>query len=88
MGDPGIARYRRARSALESRQRPPAEKPAADLVSADLTQVVLDTAEWLRTLWEVGYMGQIRSRSPAHAFPLIEVEDVLNRSCSSAYPPR
>lgn len=68
---------RRARSALETAATA-SGTPAADLVSADLTQVVLDTAEWLRTLWEVGYMGANTLPVPPRThFPLIEVEDVL-----------
>lgn len=47
-------------------------------VEADLTQIVLDTAEWLRTLWEVGYMGANTLPVPPRThFPQIEVEDVL-----------
>lgn len=68
---------RRARSALESVATANGEA-ATDLVSADLTQVVLDTAEWLRTLWEVGYMGANTLPVPPRThFPQIEVEDVL-----------
>lgn len=47
-------------------------------VDANLTQIVLDSAEWLRTLWEVGYMGAGTLPVPARThFPQIEVEDVL-----------
>lgn len=68
---------RRARSALAA-AAPAADAPGTDMVSADLTQVVLDTAEWLRTLWEVGYMGANTLPVPPHThFPQIEVEDVL-----------
>jgi len=43
-----------------------------------LAQVALDAAEWLKTLWDVGYMGSGSFRSqPRSAFPLIELEDVL-----------
>ena len=43
-----------------------------------LAQVALDAAEWLKTLWDVGYMGAGSFRSqPRSAFPLIELEDVL-----------
>ena len=49
-----------------------------DTVRDDLTQVVLDAAEWLRTLWEVGYMGASALPVPPRThFPQIEVEDVL-----------
>ncbi len=44
----------------------------------NLAQVALDTAEWLKTLWDVGYMGANNFPSPPRsAFPLVEVEDVL-----------
>lgn len=44
----------------------------------DLVQVVLDAAEWLRTLWAVGYMGASRfPAAPRSEFPAIEIEDVL-----------
>lgn len=47
-------------------------------MAQDVAQVVLDAAEWLRTLWEVGYMGSGHlPASPRTDFPLIEVEDVL-----------
>lgn len=46
-----------------------------------LAQVALDTAEWLRTLWEVGYMGAGNFRSqPRSAFPAIDLEDVRKSS--------
>ncbi len=45
---------------------------------ARLAQVALDAAEWLKTLWNVGYMGAGSFPSqPRSAFPLIELEDVL-----------
>lgn len=51
---------------------------APESVEADLTQVVLDTAEWLHTLWDVGYMGANTLPVPPRThFPQIEVEDVL-----------
>jgi hypothetical protein len=46
-----------------------------------LAQVALDTAEWLRTLWEVGYMGAGSFRSaPRSAFPSIDLDDVRKSS--------
>ena len=46
-----------------------------------LAQVALDTAEWLRTLWNVGYMGAGSFRSqPRSAFPAIDLEDVRKSS--------
>lgn len=45
---------------------------------AQLAQVALDAAEWLKTLWTVGYMGAGSFPSPPRsAFPLIELEDIL-----------
>ena len=44
----------------------------------DATQIVLDTADWLRTLWEVGYMGgEAFPAPPRSAFPMVSVEDIL-----------
>ena len=46
-----------------------------------LAQVALDTAEWLRTLWDVGYMGAGSFRSaPRSAFPSIDLDDVRKSS--------
>ena len=43
-----------------------------------LAQIALDTAEWLKTLWNVGYMGAGSfPAQPRSAFPAVEVEDVL-----------
>jgi len=56
------------------------EGGAHSLVSfdAELAQVALDAAEWLKTLWSVGYMGAGSFPSkPCSAFPLVELEDVL-----------
>ncbi len=47
-------------------------------IEAQLAQVALDAAEWLKTLWNVGYMGAGSFPSqPRSAFPLVELEDVL-----------
>ena len=52
-------------------------KPDLEL-EAQLAQVALDAAEWLKTLWNVGYMGAGSFPSqPRSAFPLVELEDVL-----------
>ena len=50
----------------------------------DIAQIVLDAAEWLRTLWNVGYMGagQLPAQ-PRSAFPAVEVEDVLKSALLS-----
>lgn len=43
-----------------------------------LAQIALDTAEWLKTLWNVGYMGAGNfPAQPRSTFPAIELEDVL-----------
>ena len=54
-----------------------ASKSNSELES-QLAQVALDAAEWLKTLWNVGYMGAGSFPSqPRSAFPLIELEDIL-----------
>jgi hypothetical protein len=46
--------------------------------AGDATQIVLDTADWLHTLWEVGYMGsEALPALPRSDFPQINVEDIL-----------
>lgn len=46
---------------------------------ARLAQLTLDAAEWLRVLWEVGYMGASNFPArPRSDFPCIELQDVLN----------
>ena len=46
-----------------------------------LAQVALDAAEWLKTLWNVGYMGAGSfPAQPRTAFPVIGLEDVLKSS--------
>jgi len=58
-----------------------AATPGRTALSADLAQLALDTAEWLKTLWQVGYMGAGSFPSaPRSAFPAIELEDVLMSS--------
>lgn len=53
--------------------------PAHDGLEEQLAQIALDTAEWLKTLWTVGYMGAGSFPSePRSAFPGITLEDVLN----------
>jgi hypothetical protein len=47
-------------------------------IETQLAQVALDAAEWLKTLWNVGYMGAGSfPAQPRSTFPLIELEDVL-----------
>ncbi|EXI76650.1 MAG TPA: hypothetical protein PK440_10090 [Candidatus Accumulibacter phosphatis] len=58
-----------------------ASKENADNLNDQLAQVALDTAEWLRTLWDVGYMGAGSFRSaPRSAFPSIDLDDVRKSS--------
>lgn len=50
----------------------------------DPTQLVLDAADWLRTLWEVGYMGGESLPAPPRSdFPQINVEDILKSALFS-----
>lgn len=50
----------------------------------DATQLVLDTADWLRTLWEVGYMGgDALPAQPRTDFPQINVEDIIKSALFS-----
>jgi hypothetical protein len=44
----------------------------------DIARIVLQAAEWLRTLWDVGYMGANRfPAQPRTQFPVVDLEDVL-----------
>lgn len=55
-----------------------ASSDALQEMAADVAQVVLDAAEWLKTLWNVGYMGAGQfPTAPRTEFPTVEVEDVL-----------
>lgn len=61
------------------------QKPAEPDDDSDLdehvAQVALDTAEWLKTLWDVGYMGAGSFRAePRTNFPNIDLEDVRRSS--------
>jgi hypothetical protein len=52
--------------------------------AGDTTQVVLDTADWLRTLWEVGYMGGEAFPAPPRSdFPQISVNDIIKSALFS-----
>ena len=43
-----------------------------------LAQIALDAAEWLKTLWSIGYMGAGNfPAQPRSTFPAIELEDIL-----------
>lgn len=57
----------------------PATVSPGQPLSQELAQLVLDAAEWLRTLWDVGYMGASQlPAQPRTQFPAIELEDVLH----------
>lgn len=75
-----IAECRRARAA-EARFAGAVNGASAEAlqeVAQDVAQLVLDAAEWLKTLWNVGYMGAGHfPAEPRSEFPVIEVEDVL-----------
>lgn len=54
------------------------EEDVGGNLEAQLAQVALDAAEWLKILWNVGYMGAGSfPTQPRTAFPLVELEDVL-----------
>jgi len=75
-----LAECRRARAAEASLRGAVvgASSDALQFVAEDVAQVVLDAAEWLKTLWHVGYMGAGRFQAaPRTEFPEVEVEDVL-----------
>jgi hypothetical protein len=51
-----------------------------------MAQVALDTAEWLKTLWEVGYMGAGNFRAqPRAAFPALISKTSGSLRCSRAF---
>lgn len=53
-------------------------KSERETLAEDIAQIVLDAAEWLKTLWNVGYMGAGRfPTAPRSQFPSVEVEDIL-----------
>jgi hypothetical protein len=59
----------------------PAPESSFSASDAQLAQVALDAAEWLKTLWNVGYMGSGSFPArPRTAFPVIGLEDVLKSS--------
>ncbi len=78
-----LMRARHSEAELLARQvndREQAAQPAGG-VDEQMAQVALDTAEWLRTLWEVGYMGAGSFRAnPRSSFPSIDLEDVMKSS--------
>lgn len=50
-------------------------------LDTQLAQVALDAAEWLKTLWDVGYMGSASFPAPPRTdFPHVDLEDVLKSS--------
>jgi hypothetical protein len=74
------ARLREA-ELLETQSADDAPVAGSPSFDAQLAQVALDAAEWLKTLWNVGYMGAGSFPSqPRTAFPMIGLEDVLKSS--------
>ncbi|MBS1215023.1 MAG: hypothetical protein H6R26_3640 [Proteobacteria bacterium] len=74
------ARMREA-ELLERSVEEPAQESGGKELDVQLAQVALDAAEWLKTLWDVGYMGAGSFPSqPRTAFPLIALEDVPKSS--------
>ena len=75
-----LTECRRARAA-EAELRGAVEGTSSVLfheMEQDVAQVVLDAAEWLKTLWNIGYMGAGHfPATPRTEFPIVEVEDVL-----------
>ena len=73
-----VVRARRHETELLAMQ---AASEHGENLNDQLAQVALDTAEWLRTLWDVGYMGAGSFRSaPRSAFPSIDLDDVRKSS--------
>ncbi|MDR1709771.1 MAG: hypothetical protein LBS70_08640 [Candidatus Accumulibacter sp.] len=67
--------------ALEAAEAPAVAGAGNPAFDAQLAQVALDAAEWLKTLWNVGYMGAGSfPASPRSAFPVVGLEDVLKSS--------
>lgn len=72
--------FMECRRARESEARLLAESALQNTPSRDedITQLVLDTTQWLKTLWNVGYLGNsLMPAQPRSEFPQIEVEDIL-----------
>ena len=66
---------------LENRVEEGAAARDDTALDLQLAQVALDAAEWLKTLWDVGYMGSGSFPSqPRTSFPLIGLEDVMKSS--------
>ena len=78
-----VLRARTRETELQTQQvsAPREAQPTGDELDDRLVQVAIDTAEWLRTLWDVGYMGAGSFRSqPRSAFPSIDLEDIRKSS--------
>lgn len=72
------ARLREAELLADSVTASAGSPEAAD-IDPHLAQLTLDAAEWLKVLWEIGYMGagSFPAR-PRSDFPCIELQDVLH----------
>jgi hypothetical protein len=74
------------RRARESEARlKPGGCPSLDPTDpAEIAHLVLDAADWLRTLWDVGYMGsEALPARPRTDFPQVNVEDILKSALFS-----
>ena len=73
-----IAECRRARQAAMTAHADHPAQQALQAMEQDIAQIVLDAAEWLQTLWNVGYMGAGHfPAAPKSAFPNVGIEDIL-----------
>lgn len=71
------ARAREAELLARQVSDPELATPRGGEFDEQMAQLALDTAEWLRTLWDVGYMGAGSFRSqPRSAFPAIDLDDI------------
>lgn len=71
-------RARQAEAALRAGRPTDALQEMEQEMEQDIAQVVLDAAEWLQTLWNVGYMGAGQfPAAPRSEFPRVDVEDVI-----------
>lgn len=76
-----VLRARTREGELASREQGDSRSDELDELDERSAQLAMDTAEWLRTLWEVGYMGAGSFRSqPRSAFPSIDLEDIRKSS--------
>lgn len=69
---------------LSALQQSASAEGADPAFEREFAQIALDTADWLKTLWNVGYMGAGSFPSqPRSSFPSVELDDVLKSSLFS-----